>query len=124
MQLPVIAEMFEQHTSDDVHAGVLPTLLTQFDAKLPLQLPGAGCATFDCMSVAIPICALVYDMDLRHSALGRGFVCHSDETECKWKESRLLEAAVFVDRELLRGHQDAEKWTKDTFQTTVSEHFG
>ena len=35
---------------------------------------------------------------------------------------RLPEAAVFVDRELSRGPQEAESWTKDTFQTTVSEH--
>ena len=45
---------------------------------------------------------------------GRGCACHSDETECKWKGRRLPEAAVFVD-------QEAESWTKDTFQTTVSE---
>ena len=29
---------------------------------------------------------------------------------------------MFVDRELSRGLQEAESWTKDTFQTTVSEH--
>ena len=34
------------------------------------------------------------------------------------KGRRLPEAAVFVDRELSRGLQEAENWTKDTFQTT------
>ena len=38
---------------------------------------------------------------------GRGCACHSDETECKWKGRRLPEAAVFVDRELSRGLQEA-----------------
>ena len=51
-----------------------------------------------------------------------GCACHSDESECKWKGRRLLEAAVFVDREIFRGLRKAESWTKDTFQTTVSEH--
>ena len=36
---------------------------------------------------------------------------------------RLPEAAVFVDSELSRGLQEAESWTKDTFQTTVSGHW-
>ena len=34
------------------------------------------------------------------------------ETECKWKERRLPEAAVFVDRELSRGLQEAEIWSQ------------
>ena len=32
------------------------------------------------------------------------------------------ETFVFVDREFSFRHQGAESWTKDTFQTTVSEH--
>ena len=43
-------------------------------------------------------------------------------TKLSVKGIRLPEAAVFVDRELSRGFKDAESWTKDTFQTTVSEH--
>ena len=34
----------------------------------------------------------------------------------------MFEAAVFVDREFFRGLRKAESWTKDTFQTTMSEH--
>ena len=117
------------HTAVGALAGVLPTLSTQFDATSfknawdPVTITRCRCALHSTawawqfqfvLWFTTWICGI--------QRWGRGCACHSDETECKWKERRLLEAAVFVDREVSRGLQEAESWTKDTFQTTVSEH--
>ena len=127
VQLPLIAEMIEQvrvpsiaewrwstsHTAVDALAGVLPTLSTHFDANFQVRTVWA-CQFQSVLWFTTWTCGI--------QRWGRGCACHSDETECRWKGRRLPEAAVFVDRELSRGLQEAEGWTKDTFQTTLSEH--
>ena len=140
VQLPVTAEMIEQvrvpsiaewregslHTAVDALAGVLPTLSTHFDAKLFKNVRDPVTIT-RCKS-ALHSTAWAWQFQFVLSWIcgiqrwGRGCACHSNETECKWKGGRLPVAAVFDDRELSRGLQEAESWTKDTFQTTVSEH--
>ena len=79
VQLPVVAEMIEQvrvpsiakwrwstlHTAVDPLAGVLPTLSTHFDANFTITRCKSALH-----STAISICAVVYDVGLRYSALG------------------------------------------------------
>ena len=143
VQLPVIAEMIEQvrvpsiaewrwgtlHTAADALAGVLPTLSTHLDANLFKNARDRVTITRCKSALHSTPWAWQFQFVLWFTTWicgsqrwGRGCACHSDETECKWKGRCLPEAAVFVDRELSRGLQEAESWTNDTFQTTVSEH--
>ena len=136
VQLPVIAEMIEQvrvpsiaewrwgtlHTAVDALAGVLPTLSTHFDANSFKNARDPVTITRCKSALHSTAWAWQFQFVLWFTTWicgiqrwGRGCACHSDETECKWKGRRLPEAAVFVDRELSRGLQEAESWTKDTF---------
>ena len=144
MQLPVMDEMIEQVRVPSIAEWRWSTLNTAVDVfcrrvaprccrhmstriysrtpEIPLHLPGAMVPHIRLLGRGHSICAWFTLWICCIQRWGRGGACHSDEPECKLKARRLRDAAVFVDRELCRGLQEAESWTEETFQTTVSEH--
>ena len=107
VRLPVIAEMIEQvrvpstaelrwgtlHTAGDALAGVLLTLSTHFDANLFKNTRGPVTITRCKSALHSTAWARQFQFVLWFTMWicgiqrwGRGCACHSDETECKWKE--------------------------------------
>ena len=110
---------------------MLPTLSTHFRREFIQERQGSRysyqvqeCPTFDCLGVAIPICAVVYDVDLRYSALGVVVVLVTlTELSVSGRGDACLKLLCSSIANFPAVFKKQRSGTKDTFQTTVSEHF-